>query len=840
MPPKRKPITQPQPIPTPNAIDRSKPYLRLCVDYGTTHGSGHSQLVDSDKTSQTATIQSVELKQHHGLEIKQVCCYDKPTGKVIYGSRDVTNYLLTCQDPQAAPQTLQFVKMASIPQFRHSEHVKHVRRVLHGEEDTGYLRDFLEDHFASIFQDALAFHKRQCPSFDLEERTTYAAYIDSLPIELQLPVPVMMDDNGRADFRIAALSAGAAEVELREEPLCVAAKYMPKLTRDGWLKKGQCILVADIGGMTADFATTKLLDDSELRMQRVGQCHGNGAGSHLLNAQLIHHVLQEPDLQECLEHLEIDQHNLVQQLSEWFDDVKREIDTGGKLEFLFPVRSSHGQSGVEGRAHNKVFRFSRDMILGFYHTWIEEVKQELRKHISTKSEEAFAGAIIVGGGSRSVMFQEEIAAFLGTYSIRVLPSKACEFPCSEGGLTQHFFEKDALPIHCVWYISRTEEYCEQTHPDAKLHENLQRLSEYDSSVKVVHDRLAKIKQYSSHQGFEPRRKQRLLLEVFVKTHEDPAQRRRGRLDIPLFWSEVVHDEHAPGYTPEGQRVKGLRSYPVMFDLPKDEEFGRAGFQKHSRPGEDPYYLAHAFVDMHGDASGLVMNATIMKAKFAKKSKGLQFVHDLVWFSPASQIIWTPTSSHFVSQYTGATDVQCRFNTQDELPAGEPTREETPLAIGVSSRPSGSLDQSPTGDPLGQALPFPGPSSHISNGNDSGSAFRQPRKRTGEDSRASTKRTRNSVQHPGAVAPHSSNTNTNTNTDIIARQLQELERAMMGAPRGHRGSSIWPHPSRAPNITGPSSPTRSSTVCRSPSPGAWSRRKNRIAGSDTSMLLRAFE
>jgi hypothetical protein len=623
MPPKRNRIVHFPPTTIPKSIDRSKPYLRLCVDYGTTHGSGHTQLVDGGRTSQTATIHPVELKQHHGLEIKQVCCYDKRTGKVIYGSRDVTNYLLTCQDPQAASQTLQFVKMASIPQFRNSEHVKHVRRVLHGEEDTGYLRDFLQDHFASIFQDALAFHQRQCPSFNLEERTAYAAYIDSLPIELQLPVPVMMEDDGRADFRIAALAAGAAEVELREEPLCVAAKYMPKLARDGWVKIGQCILVADIGGMTADFATTKLLDDSEFRIQRVGQCHGNGAGSHLLNAQLIHHFLQKPDLQEYLEQLEIDRHNLVQQLSEWFDDVKREIDTGGKLEFLFPVLSSHGQSGVEGRAHNKVFRFSRDTILGFYHTWIEEVKEELRKHISTKSKETFAGAIIVGGGSRSVMFQEEIAKFLDTHGIRVLSSKGCEFPCSEGGLTQHFFEKDTLPTPCVWYISRTEEYCEQTHPDAKLHEN---------------------------------------------------------------------------------------------------------------------------------------------------------------------------------------------------------------------RPSGSLDH--TVDPSRQALPSPGPSSLVLNDNDSEPAIRQQRKRTGEDSRVSTKRTRNSVQHAGAVAPHGSNTNTNTN--IVARQLQELERAMMGASREHRASSTLSYPSRAPNFAGPSSPARSSTVCRSPSPGALSRRRDRIVGSDTSMLLRAFE
>jgi hypothetical protein len=828
MPPKRKPTSQPRPIPIPKAVDRSKPYLRLCIDYGTTHASCHSQLVDGDHTSQTAPIQPVRLKQHHGLETKQISCYDKQTESVMYGSRDVTNYLLTCQDPQSASQTLQFVKMASIPQFRHSEHVKHVREVLHGEEDTGYLRDFLRDHFVSMFRDALAFHKRQCPSFNLEERTAYAAYIDSLPIELQLPVPVMMDDGGRADFRNAALSAGAAEVELREEPLCVAATYMLKLARTGYVKEGQCILVADIGGMTADFATTKLLDDSELRMQRVGQCHGNGAGSHSLNAQLIHHVLQEPDLEECLERLEIDQHNLVQQLSDWFDDVKREIDTGGKRDYLFPVRSSHGQSGVEGRAHNKVFRFSRDTILGFYLIWIEEVKEELRKHISTKSRETFAGAIIVGGGSRSVMFQEEIAKFLGTRRIRILTSVVCELPCSEGGLTQHFFEKDTLPTPCVWYISQMEEYCEQTHADAKLHTSLQHQSAFDSTVRIVHDRLVEIKRYSSHHGFEPRRKQRLLLEVFVKTHNDPAKRRRGRLDVPLFWSEVPHDEHAPAYTPEGQRVEGLRSFPVMFDLPKDEEFERAGFKKHCPQGPTPYYHAYVFVDMHGDTSSLVMNATIMKAKFANKSKGLQFVHDLVWFSPASQIVWTPTSSHFVSQYTSATDLQCRFNTQGELPAGDITSEEL-SNVGASSQPSDSPNHT------ANALPILGPSSHDSNDNDSGTKPHQPRKRAGECSQGKPKRARNSLfpQRPLQAAYDS-------DTSIIARQLNELERAAMANSQGHIARNTSSPAPLAPKLRGSYSPARSSTVCRSLSPGALSSFRNRTAGSDTGMLLQAFE
>lgn len=801
--------------------------------------SAHSQLVDDEYSIEPAPIQPVELKNHDGHEAKQVAIYDQD-GNVMYGSRDVTGYLFTCQDPQSSFRTLQFVKMAAIPKFRHSEEVRHVREVLHGEEDTGYLRDFLEDHFVSILSDIRAFHKRQCPSFDPMERAAYATHIDSLPIELQLPVPVMMDDDGRADFRIAAVSAGAAEVELREEPLCAAATYMPALARAGCVKIGQCVLIIDVGGMTADFATTKLLqppssDGSGLRMQRIGQCHGNAAGSNFLNAQVQQSLLEEPDLQECLLRLEIDRHNLLQQLSDWFDGVKREIDTPGKHEFSFLAQSSHGQSGVEGLSHHEVFQFSRNKILQFYSNWIEYVKQELKKHLSTKVGETFAGVIMVGGGTRSAMLKENLAEFLATYGIHVLTKVVCELPCSQGGLTQHCFERDTLPSPCFWYISRTEPYCETTHPDAKLHENLQLPSEFDPTVTVVHDRLIKIKQFSEQEGFLPKKNRRLLLEVRVLMHDDPSKRRQGRLHIPLLWSEIPRNEHSPVYTHQGQRLHGLRDYSVMFDLPKPDVFKQKRFKKHKPKGQQPYYLLHVFVDMQGDASSLVMNATIMKANFARKSKGLQFRYDLAWFSPHSHTIWTPNSSHFVSQYTGTSDIHTRFNTQDESAAktaDEPAGEAA-LAVDALNHSSRSIDfpdDSPDQAPEGPRSPY----EHSRSNNNTGAAMQHLRKRTRENSERQTKRKRNTLQHQETTP-----TASGSNTRMIARQLQTLEREMEKLQK-ERALMTLPLASRTPGPVESPSATRTSTVFHSSSPELSSERDDLTAYTGTDMLLREFE
>jgi hypothetical protein len=378
MPQKRSLIVRPPRISKSSAIDRSKPYLRSSLDFGTRNMSDHGQLVDNGYNVQIAPIRLVSLKRYDDPELKNVAAYDKD-GTVIYGNRDVAKLLLMSRGLQSTSQRLDFVKMAFIPKFRNSREVKHVRKVLHGETDAGYLRDFLTDHFHSIIHDIRAYHKRHCTSNDPNEVAKFGVYIDSLPMELQLPVPVMMDDDGRADFRAAAILAGAAEVELREEPLCALAAYMPPLAQSGDVKKGQRVLITDIGGMTVDIATAKLLEapifgDPELRMQRIGQCHGSGAGSCFLNAQIVDSLLRRPDLRECLESLEIDEHHLTQQVSDSFDLLKRDINNPGVHEFLFTAHSSHGQSGVAGRSHHWAFSFSRDMILEIYGKWIEKFK----------------------------------------------------------------------------------------------------------------------------------------------------------------------------------------------------------------------------------------------------------------------------------------------------------------------------------------------------------------------------------------------------------------------------------------------------------------------------------
>lgn len=642
--------------------------------------SVHGQLVDGDHTAQTATIDEIWLKPHFGVEVKQTAIYDNH-GAVVYGRRDVKNFLH--KHPHLKARILQVMKMASIPEFRHSKQVEHLRHVLHAERDEGYFQTFLTAHFKSIIRDVREFYNKTFPNYD-------TATIDLLPIELQLPVPVMMDDDGWAVFRDAAISAGALEVELREEPICVAATYIPRLEQSGRIKKGQSALIIDIGGMTCDLATAALLEapsagDSALRMKRVGQCHGNGAGSNSLNEMIMQASLRRPDCQERLKRLQIDEQELLQQVSDWCDDaVKGKIDDPGVDEFLFTAASSHGQTGVEGLDHHWVVPFSRTEILGFYTNWIGKVMALLREHLKTKIDVVYAGAILVGGGSKSAMLHEAIAIFLRTYNIDILKGVTCEFPCSRGGLTLHFFDKDTLPESCFWYISRSEVYCPLEHPDASLHESLRFRSDYDGNIVIVEDRLTEIKRYSASGGFLPRKKRRILLEVCVKMSPE----REDGLHLYLYWSQTHRNEHSPVYDPHGARVPGLVSCPVEFPLPTAAaKLGEMGFKTQEPFGQDPYYLLHVFVDMEGSTSRIIMNATFMKPSFIRKSPGLQFKHNQEWIT-SSKVVWTPTASHFPSQYTRAVNDQSRFDPHDEPPTGEPASEQT-AAIDPSALLSGS-------------------------------------------------------------------------------------------------------------------------------------------------------
>jgi hypothetical protein len=624
------------------------------------------------------------LKANEEPNVKQVAVLER-NGNVVYGAKDVDRCVT--QNPKAANRTLRLWKMNMIPHFRHHEQVRHNRKVLYGKRDAGYLRDFLTDHFRCILDDVRSFYKRELLSDDPGECDEYYGYIDSLPIELQIPVPVLMDDDGRADMRIAARLAGATDVELREEPLCVATCYMLELVKYNRIAEGQCILVFDVGGGTADVASVRLVElptpgnGDSLVMQRVGLCNGNGAGAHCLEAQAEQWAKQQPWFEEKCHRLQISEYNFLCQLSKGMENVKRDF-YDEQRSYTIMIRSSHGNSGrpLPGFDYDFPLSIPRTTIQEWYNTWIDQAKDLLRDHLSTREHHPYALAILSGGGSKSPFFRSETSAFLEQeHGIRTPHSFTVALPCSRGGLTQHVLQEDSLPDSCYWYIAQSEPYDSKRHRDAKRIARLRQESVYVAGEILAHDRLIGLMSYTTQQGFQPRRPllQRFTFEV------GPL----GRLHLVCYWSEKRRAEHSSVYDLEDKRKPGLRSYPVMFDLP---DLRLHHFPVHY-DGRKRYHLVFAFIEMHGGETSLCVTATIMKPTFSQKDS---YNKRNVWQTFTDEI-WTPSSSPFVSQHTGPTGARCHSGYQDNefaLPTTESRSQR--LRIGSVFTPEyGSADSS---------------------------------------------------------------------------------------------------------------------------------------------------
>jgi hypothetical protein len=663
-------------------IDRNKPYLRGAADVGTANLSVHTQHVHGSYNAKTAPFREVLLKANQDPNVKQVAILE-PNGNVVYGGPDVDARL--SQNPGLANRALRLWKMNMIPHFRHHKQVRHNRKILHGKQDAGYMRDFMTDHLRCILDDVRSFYKREFLSDDPEECAEYFAYIDSLPIELQIPVPVLMDDDGRADFRIAARLAGATDVELREEPLCVATCYMLELVKYNRIAVGQCILVFDVGGGTADVATVMLVElptpenDHSLVMQRVGLCNGNGAGAHCIEAQAEQWALQQPWLEEKCSRLQISVYNFLCQLASGMENVKRDF-YNERQSYTIMIHSSHGTSGDSLLDYDFPVSIPRAIIQNWYNIWVDQAKDLLRDHLSTRQHHPYALAIVSGGGSKSAFFLSETTSFLQhQYGIKTPQSLTVPLPCSKGALTQHMLQEDSLPNACHWYIAQSEPYDSKRHRDAKRFARLREHSEYVTGEVMVHDRLVRLMSYTAQEGFQPRRPllQRFAIEV------GPL----GRLHLVCYWSERRRAEHSSVYDVEDRRKEGLRSHPVMFDLP---DLRHHHFDTHDDGGKH-YHLVFAFIEMHGDETSLRVTATIMKPTF---SPDRMSERNQEWQSFTDEI-WTPSSSPFVSQHTGPTGARCHTRYRDTgraLPTTE-SRSQRLRSVSVFAPDYGSADLS---------------------------------------------------------------------------------------------------------------------------------------------------
>jgi hypothetical protein len=250
--------------------------LRLGLDLGTGHMSIDGQHVQGDHYSDP---QPLILKGWRGTSIRQIAILEAD-GNVIYGIEDVVEAVR--KHSKYYDQEIERFKLALHSEFEHLDEVKHGKEILCAEKDRGAIQDFFTDLFRTLLEDVRTCYKNVAHNAGRDDD-----YWNKIPLELQISVPSMWDDDARGIIRNAAKTAGAWRAELREEPLCVATTYMVDMVKSGSIKAEQRVLLIDYGQGTLDIAIVELVCEPSagklMQLRRIGLCSGSDAGAHKVN-----------------------------------------------------------------------------------------------------------------------------------------------------------------------------------------------------------------------------------------------------------------------------------------------------------------------------------------------------------------------------------------------------------------------------------------------------------------------------------------------------------------------------------------------------------------------------
>ncbi|KAM0689239.1 hypothetical protein Q7P36_011316 [Cladosporium allicinum] len=577
--------------------------LRLGFDLGTGHVSIDGQHVQGDRSCEPSTLCIQD--PHRGTSIKQIAILQH-NGNVIYGSENVVEAVR--QDSELRDKELERFKLALHPEFAQ----------LDAQEDRGTIQDFFTHFFRKLMDDVRNWYESQFHA------GMGARYWKSIPLELEISVPAMWGDDPRGVIRNAAKIAGAARVELREEPLCIATTYMVDLVKDRSVKVGQCLLLIDCGEGTLDIAIVKLDREpsagQDMELARVGDCSGNGAGSHMVNTAAEKWLLSGscPKIEslggfdETCKQLGMSRREFLRGFSDGIDTVKDDIDK--RNVFTVMIFNPH-EDLRPGILLDLIIPIPRARLLSWYATWISLVKKLLEDHLSARRSEHvvdFVGAFFTGGGAKSSQFRREMKAVLDAYQIPVRAGWTHLSACSKGALLQHVFQEDSLPPDAYFYIAHTEEYDPANHPDAVNDNSLIHQSEYDTSQSVVRDRLRQVMRSpnrhiptslddapddgDSSSDNDAADETRLMSEGYIpQTFYVEAGGACPRIHVDIFWSLESLTPHCALHDAQGERLDGVRSYPLVFLDAVD--FGERGFTIRQEGNGKPHYLVEGFVLM---------------------------------------------------------------------------------------------------------------------------------------------------------------------------------------------------------------------------------------------------
>jgi hypothetical protein len=645
--------------------------LRLGFDLGTGHLSIDGQHVQDDQPLDTIPL---ALKSHYGgiagASIKQIAINGEEN--VIYGLEDVNKAIR--DNPELRDLEFERFKLALHEDFADLDEVKHVKSVLHSDQDHGAIEIFYSD---LILEDVKALYKLD------NHAGMDSEYWKTIPVELQISVPAMWTDDARGVIRNAARRGGASRAELREEPLCIATAYLVKMAKRCSIKVGQCLLLIDCGQGTLEIATVKLIREpsagQNMELQRVGNCSGSGAGSHKVSTAAekwllsgsCKEIVSRGGFDETCRQLGITKREFLRDFSDGIDTAKVDIDKNSVFDVRVYGRRVHVAPDT---LYMVTISIPRTLLMSWYTTWTAPAKTLLEDHLSTQSGQKpgqFAWALFTGGGAESLEFRTQMKSVLEKYKIQIGRTDPYISACSSGALIQHAFQEDSLPPVVYFYISQTEEYVPAIHNDASGNHNTIFQSEYDASQFVVRDRLRQVMRppirlpHLKAPDSTPD-ETGLISEGYIpQTFYVEAAGVDARIHVHVFWSLTKKNEHSALRDAQNVRFDHIHPYQLIFMDAVD--FGEHGFEVQQNNNGKRHYVVEGFVRMKSKKDSLVLKVHLMKAHYvlpqkwtrpSPKKKGWTTIQseeapfekeDLL--ETVTEEVWHKDCSHFVSSHS---------------------------------------------------------------------------------------------------------------------------------------------------------------------------------------------
>ncbi|KAK3049708.1 hypothetical protein LTR09_009130 [Extremus antarcticus] len=386
---------------------------------------------------------------------------------------------------------------------------------------------------------------------------------DEVEVELYIGVPEVWKSPSNKKMADAGEDAGAHRVELIEESRTSLAFFADRLVRltEDHLKFGEVIVVADIGGGTAEVLSFERKSDpntgAQVKLHQIGRADGALCGSQLVTLNFTVWLKDQiEDLRALCRALDLHPVDFIHQASAWFDENVKHKFTG---LYQSPSRITMTIEGADGASREN------------YTIKVEKCANLLQLRTRLFS-------FLEASGNQGCA-----AEVLG-----VMGAMGALQPVSRGALLRYHKHMDrGLATRDKFGLYQTEDWDPNIHHDAVVwqtragatkatrHPDKTEKSRFVKNTIVVPGRWVGLTQHAASNDLGKATKHSLWQQVFAR----PRERKREFL---ILWTESDIEEHASVYKEDSKLIDDeLRDDIKQFGRPfvlKFPDFKRHGFK----------------------------------------------------------------------------------------------------------------------------------------------------------------------------------------------------------------------------------------------------------------------